>query len=109
MPQHTVKKGESRSLIAKNNGIDDWRVIYDHEKNAEFRKKRPDPNLIYENDSVFVPEKKPNKNAADGGTNQAHPFKKKGSKGVWNLKWEPAEGQFGELAKAKLTGDTSIA
>lgn len=52
---HIVKKGEYLVLIAKNHGIADWHEIYNHPMNAAFKKKRPDPNLIYPGDELFIP------------------------------------------------------
>jgi hypothetical protein len=53
---HTVKQGECLSMIAAHHGFADWRVVYDHPRNAEFRKKRPDPNLVYPGDRLFIPD-----------------------------------------------------
>ena len=57
MAVHTVASGESLSLIAVAYGLPaaEWRAIYDHTNNAEFRALRPDPNLIYPGDELFVP------------------------------------------------------
>ena len=56
--KHTIKKGENLTKIAKAYGFSgsDWKKIYDHPKNAAFRKLRPDPNLIQPKDEIFVPE-----------------------------------------------------
>ncbi|MFK7838638.1 MAG: LysM peptidoglycan-binding domain-containing protein [Sulfitobacter sp.] len=56
--KHKVKKGESLSVIAKKYGIParDWKKLYDHPKNAAFRKLRPDPSLIEPKDEIFVPK-----------------------------------------------------
>lgn len=59
MPSHTVKKGECLSGIARQHGIPRWQTIYDHERNAEFRSKRPNPDLIYPGDKLYIPDKEP--------------------------------------------------
>lgn len=56
---YTVQKGDSLSKIAKTFKINSWRAIYDHPANAEFRKKRPNPDLIHPGDVLFIPGKAP--------------------------------------------------
>lgn len=56
---YTVREGDYLAKIAKQHGLGNWQRIYDHEQNAEFRKKRPNPNVIYPGDQVFVPDKEP--------------------------------------------------
>jgi N-acetylmuramoyl-L-alanine amidase len=50
-----VKKGDNLSSIARANGLKNWRSIYNHQDNKAFRKKRPDPNLIYPGDVIWLP------------------------------------------------------
>jgi hypothetical protein len=52
---HVVVSGDTLSGIAATYGCPSWRTIYDHEKNADFRALRPNPDLIYPGDRVFVP------------------------------------------------------
>src|SRR5688500_7771226 len=54
---HIVEQGECLSAIAKSYGFSDWRIIYDHPDNAEFKKLRPDPNILYPGDRLIVPDK----------------------------------------------------
>ena len=54
---HIVRKGECLSSIAAHYGLSSWQKIYDHPRNAAFRKKRPNPNLIYVGDALFIPDK----------------------------------------------------
>lgn len=56
MALHTVVKGDHLQKLAKENGLTDWRDIYDAPENAEFRKLRPDPNFIFPGDQVFIPD-----------------------------------------------------
>jgi N-acetylmuramoyl-L-alanine amidase len=56
MPNYVVKQGDYLALIASRFGIPDWQTIYYHSENAEFRRKRPDPNVIKPRDVIFVPE-----------------------------------------------------
>ena len=78
MPIHKVKQGECLSSIAKEHGFASWKTIYDAPENAEFREQRPDPNLIYPGDEVFVPDKGTKKD--DAPVDTKHVYKKKGSK-----------------------------
>ena len=55
--QHTVKQGESLSLIAKAYGFSDYRSIYDSNLNEAFRKDRPNPNAIQPGDVLTIPDK----------------------------------------------------
>jgi N-acetylmuramoyl-L-alanine amidase len=43
---HTVKQRECLSGIAKKYDFRDFRIIFNHPKNAEFKRKRPNPNVI---------------------------------------------------------------
>jgi len=54
---HTVQQGECLSSITKQYLLSDYRLIYDHPENAEFKRRRPDPNIIYPGDILFIPDK----------------------------------------------------
>ena len=56
MPVHTVREGECLATIARMYGFRDWRTIYQAAENAEFRRKRPNPNVIFEGDEIQIPE-----------------------------------------------------
>jgi N-acetylmuramoyl-L-alanine amidase len=53
---HTVEQGECLSSIAAYYGFPDWHVIYNHPNNADFRTLRPDPNLIFPGDQLYIPD-----------------------------------------------------
>ena len=57
--EYIVQPGDCLSSIADKHGFADWHTIYDHAANAEFRKQRPDPNLIYPGDKVSIPDAQP--------------------------------------------------
>lgn len=78
MPTHTVSQGECLSSIAKQYGFADWRTIYNHGSNAEFRRLRPNPNCIYPGDQVFIPDTENRTEPA--GTDNWHDFKIQGQK-----------------------------
>lgn len=53
---YTVKAGDTLSAIARKHGMT-WQDIYNHPDNAAFRRKRPNPNLIYAGDVIMIPDK----------------------------------------------------
>lgn len=53
---HEVASDEDVAIIAVEYGIKDWKIIYYHQKNDELRDKRPNPNILYKGDKVWVPE-----------------------------------------------------
>ncbi|MDR3701688.1 MAG: peptidoglycan-binding protein [Candidatus Sulfopaludibacter sp.] len=57
MPTYIVQDGDCLASIAKQAGFADWHTIYDDSHNADFRKLRPDPNVICPGDQLFIPDK----------------------------------------------------
>lgn len=53
---YLVRPGDYLSKIASEHGIADWHALYNHPSNAEFRRLRPNPNLIYPGDELFIPD-----------------------------------------------------
>jgi len=72
MPVHTVKQGDCLASIAKQYGFKTWRTIYDDAQNSDFKKKRPNPNIISVGDQIFIPDKSPK--AVSRPTGQQHTF-----------------------------------
>jgi N-acetylmuramoyl-L-alanine amidase len=70
---HIVEQGECLSSIAKKYGFASWRTIYDHPTNADFKQRRPNPDVIYPGDEIHIPEKQPGTDTA--ATGQSHTFK----------------------------------
>ena len=75
MPKQKVGSGETTSSLAKKNGFF-WRTIWDHPENAQLKAKRKDPNVLFADDDIFIPEKK-NKQVSKS-SEQEHVFKLKG-------------------------------
>ena len=75
---YTVKQGDYLAKIAKEQGFGDWKIIYDHPKNKAFKEKRPDPNILFPGDELYIPEIEPAKFKV--ATDQKHVFKLKASK-----------------------------
>src|SRR4029078_409649 len=72
MAIHLVKQGECLSSIAEEYGFSDWQIIYGHGENAALRTRRPDPNLLYPGDELYIPERDPGGQACQ--TDQRHTF-----------------------------------
>lgn len=75
MPKRKVGIGGTTSGFAKTYGFF-WRTIWEHPENAGLRAKRKDPNVLFETDEIFIPERQP-KNASKE-TESQHVFKRKG-------------------------------
>ncbi len=57
MPTYIVQDGDCLASIAKQAGFADWHTIYNDSHNADFRQLRPDPNVIFAGDQLFIPDK----------------------------------------------------
>lgn len=75
MPKRKVGVGETTSSLAKKYGFF-WRTIWEHPENAELRAKRKDPNVLFETDDIFIPEKEVKK--VSKGAESEHVFRRKG-------------------------------
>jgi hypothetical protein len=54
---HKVRPGECLSIIAAEHGFADWHTIYDAPENADLRKKRPNPHVLFPGDEVVIPDR----------------------------------------------------
>lgn len=75
--KHTIEQGECLSSIAKLYGFDDWRVIYNHPDNATFKQNHPNPNIIFPDEELVIP------NRDEGGVAAAT-----GKKHVFEIKFD---------------------
>ena len=91
MPNHTVQQGECLSRIAAKYGFPNFRTVYDHPGNEHLRKIRPDPNLLFPGDVVFIPEKKAKQEVAPTG--MLHRFRLLGDRRVLRLVLEDLDGK----------------
>jgi LysM repeat protein len=69
---HTVVQGEYVSGIAKKYGFSSYKKIWDHAQNAELKKQRQNPNVIFPGDQLFIPDKSEKKETRSTG--QRHQF-----------------------------------
>jgi len=107
MTEHEVQPGECLSSIAKLYGFGDWHTIYDDPANADFKQHRPNPNIIYPGDILYIPEKELGKESRP--TDQKHRFQAGGPKTVLRLalkdkKWKPLTGKKYKL----ILGDQTL-
>ena len=107
MPIHVVKRGEWLSTIAQHYGFADWKVIYNHPDNAEFRRLRPNPNVIEPGDQIVIPD--PRSGSKGAGTGTSNQFRIKAQKSVLRLVLCRADGKPLNDAEYRLRfGDESI-
>lgn len=65
--KHVVKSGESLSRIAAVNGFGNIHTILDHPENAKLKDERPNPDVLFPGDEVFIPEREDKIEKADTG------------------------------------------
>jgi N-acetylmuramoyl-L-alanine amidase len=61
MQDYKVQPGDCLAKIASDFGFSDYRQIYDHPANAEFKKRRPNPFVIKAGEGLVIPDKPPPK------------------------------------------------
>src|SRR5262245_51865590 len=54
---HRVKQGEHLSRLAQQYGFSDYCTIWNHPQNAELKRKRNNPNVLYPGDILFIPDR----------------------------------------------------
>jgi hypothetical protein len=91
MPNHIVQQGECLSRIAAKYGFRNFRTVYDDAGNAKLRKLRPDPNLLFPGDVVFIPEKQPKEESVP--TTKLHRFQISGPRRVLRVVLEDLDGK----------------
>lgn len=69
MIPYVVRPGDYLTRIAARRGFDP-KTVWDDPKNADLKKRRPNPEVLAAGDILYVPEEKPKKNPLTiGGTN----------------------------------------
>jgi N-acetylmuramoyl-L-alanine amidase len=101
MPNYTVVSGDCLSSLAKKAGLSSWKTIYDAPENAEFRKRRPNPDLLYPGDVLFIPEISKRTEGSESG--KRHRFKSN-TKPAWlRLRIQDEDGKEIQNRKYSLT------
>lgn len=99
--QHTIKTGECLSSITKKYGFSDYKTIYNHPQNAEFKRKFPNPNVIHDGAVLFIPDKELKE--VPSPNEQKHPFVLKREKTFIHLLVKDSEGKPFANVKYNLT------
>jgi N-acetylmuramoyl-L-alanine amidase len=79
MPKtYTVKQGDHLPGIAEENGFHDYSVVWNYADNADLKKLRQNPNVLYPGDEVMIPDLELREEAKS--TDQHHKFQLNTSK-----------------------------
>lgn len=100
MPMYVVKDGDCLASIAKDAGFADWHTIYDDPQNADFRKLRPDPNIITPGDQLFIPDKQTKTDSK--GTDTKNTYKLNAKKTTLQIRLKDEKGVALSGKKYKL-------
>jgi hypothetical protein len=91
MPDHIVQQGECLSRIAAQYGFRDYLTVYNDPGNADLRKKRPDPNMLFPGDVIFIPDK--TSKVVPAETAKEHQFRVPGSQRFLRIRVEDIDGK----------------
>ena len=80
---HRVAQGECFSSLAHRYGFESYRTIYDHPENAELLKQRLNPNILFPDDEIYIPDNELKE--VDAATEQTHHFVLKREKTMFRL------------------------
>lgn len=83
MAKHTVKQGECISSIADKYGFFPD-TLWNLAENAQLKRKRKDPNVLFPGDELFIPDK--DEKTETGATEKKHRFRKKNVPVYLNLR-----------------------
>jgi hypothetical protein len=83
MPKRKVGPDQTTSSLALEMGFF-WKDIWEHGENAALKQKRKDPNVLFAEDEIFIPEKV--KKTASKGAESEHVFKRKGEPSKLKMK-----------------------
>lgn len=104
---HIVQQGECLNSIAHKYGFADYKKIYEHGDNADFKQARPDPNLIFPGDRLVIPDKVAK--AFSCATGQTHRFVVKQPKRKLQLKLLDSAGEpIADIPYTLVVGDQTL-
>src|SRR4029079_2635037 len=84
MPKQKVGQNQTTSSLALEMGFF-WKDIWEHGENSKLKEKRKDPNVLFADDDIFIPEKV--KKTVDKGSEAEHGFKRKGEPSKLKMKF----------------------
>jgi hypothetical protein len=102
MPVHIVKQGDCMSSIADQYGFF-WETLWNHERNADLKQRRKNPNVLMAGDHVFIPELRPKEES--GETTKVHTFRLRGVPARLNFRMKDALGEARAGLRYTLTVD----
>jgi hypothetical protein len=100
---HIVQQGEHLQRIAEQHGFADYRIIWEHAKNAELFALRQNPNVLLPDDLIFIPEKERKKEAIPTG--RRHSFRLAGEALKLRLALENADREAIDVMDVELSID----
>lgn len=86
---HIVRQGDCLSRIAKMYGFQQWQTIYGAPDNAEFRKRRPNPSILFPGDRIVIPDKQ--RKTVPIATATTNRFRMKSPKWVFRIEMKDEE------------------
>src|SRR5262245_59379690 len=108
MRVHRVQQGECLSTIAAHYRISEWQGLYNHASNADLRKLRPNPNILFPGDEVFIADHD-NGKRVECSTGQAHTFTIKTPQTALRVFLKDADGEpFTQKKYVLHVGDKNI-
>lgn len=96
--RHFVQQGDCLSRIARRYGVKDWRTVWHAPENAELRRKRKNPNILFPGDTVVVPDAGGERKDLACGSGRAHSFVAK--RATRRVRLTLLDGDGGPLARA---------
>ena len=106
MSGHLVEQGECLASLCEKYGFPDWHTIYDHAANADFRSRRPNPNVLLPGDLVEIPDHQAK--TANLGTDSVHQIQVKQPLARLKIKLEDDQGTAFANKKFKLTVGSQV-
>ena len=110
MEDYPVEQGDCLSSIADKKGFF-WQTLWEHSRNADLKKKRQDPNVLFPGDIVHIPDKRLKEETVSTG--QVHRFRVKNIPAKLSIRLlydgEPrrSEAYVLELEGKRTTGKTN--
>jgi hypothetical protein len=83
MPKQKVGANQTTSSLALELGFF-WKDIWEHGENSALKEKRKDPNVLFAQDDIFIPEKV--KKTVSKGSESEHVFKRKGEPSKFKMR-----------------------
>jgi len=106
MSEHIVAQGEYLSKLARKYGFADLRTIWDHPNNAELKRKRHNPNVLFPGDKLFIPLRESREESRP--TEKKHRFQLKAEKLRLRIRFLGIDSKPAAGVKVDMTIDGTI-